>query len=83
MAKSHKHKRLLHWDNEVAFGNGHILTTSYGYAWEPDDDHNSACHVRGFDTVREARAELKWIKPCRCLRCTTQGHEARGNAETL
>lgn len=68
-----KHPKVMHWDNECSYGNGHIITTAYGFAFEPDADHNNACHVRGFDTAKEARAELKWVKPCGCLRCTSKG----------
>ena len=69
-------KKVLHWDDERSFGNGYIVTTAYGYAFEPDDDHNSACHVRGFDKASEARAALKWVRECKCLRCTSHGKEA-------
>jgi len=70
-----KHKKVLHWDDERPYGNGYIVTTGYGWAFEPHEDHNNACHVRGFDTAREARADLKWVEPCSCLRCTSKGKE--------
>jgi hypothetical protein len=70
-----KHPKVMHWDDERSFGNGFMVTTSYGWAFDPDPDHNAACHVRGFDTARDARAELKWVQRCSCLRCATRGHE--------
>lgn len=70
-----KHRKVLHWDDERNYGNGYIITTAYGWAFEPSDDHNAACHVHGFDTAKDARTALKWVKPCKCLRCTTRGHE--------
>lgn len=70
------HPKVLHWDDERSYGNGYIVTTAYGWAFEPDPDHNAAEHVRGFDTAREARARLKWVKPCGCLRCTSKGRAA-------
>jgi hypothetical protein len=69
--------KVLHWDDERRYGNGYMVTTDYGWAFEPDEDHNSACHIRGFDTAKEARAYLKWVRPCNCLRCTSRG-EAPG-----
>ncbi len=70
-----KHLRVLHWDDERSYGNGYIITTAYGWAFEPSEDHNVAEHVKGFDTAREAKAELKWLRPCKCLRCTSKGKE--------
>lgn len=69
------HPKILHWDDERSFGNGHIITTAYGWAFDPSEDHNSACHVKGFDTAAEVRAALKWVEPCQCLRCTSKGNE--------
>ena len=65
--------KVLHWDDERSFGNGYIVTSAYGWAFDADDDHNSASHVKGFDTAKEARASLKWLQPCACLRCTSKG----------
>ena len=70
-----KHKKVLDWSDERRQGNGIMVTTAYGWAFEPDNDHNSACHVHGFDNAKEARARLRWAQPCKCLRCTTLGHE--------
>jgi len=68
-----KHAKILHWDDERRYGNGFMITTAYGWAFDPDEDENSASHVKGFDTAKDARAELKWIKPCSCGRCTRAG----------
>jgi hypothetical protein len=66
-------KRILEWEREP---DGICVVTGYGYAFEPDADHNSACHVHIYPTAQEARAEIKWIKPCTCLRCKSQGKKA-------
>ena len=52
------------------------MVSAYGWAFDPDDDHNSALHNKSFATKREALAARKWIEPCKCLRCTSQGKEA-------
>jgi hypothetical protein len=65
-----KHKKILHWDDERSYGNGFMITTAYGWAFDPDPDENVASHVRGFDTAKDARSKLKWIKQCHCARCT-------------
>ena len=64
-----KHKKVLHWDDERSYGNGFMVTTAYGWAFDPDPDECAASHVRGFDTAKDARAALKWVKPCECGRC--------------
>ena len=74
--KAASHPKVLHWDDERSFGNGHIVTTAYGWAFDPDPDHNSAGHVAGFDTVKDAIRALRWARPCSCLRCTSKGKEA-------
>jgi len=65
-----KHRKILHWDDERQYGNGFMITTAKGWAFYPDPDENIAEHFKGFDTAKEARAELKYIKPCTCKRCT-------------
>jgi hypothetical protein len=76
MEMNMKHPKVLDWSDERRMGNPIMVTTAYGWAFEPADDHESACHVRGFDNVREFRSYAKWIKPCSCLRCTSFGKEA-------
>jgi len=70
-----RHPKVLHWDDERSYGHGFLVTTAYGFAFDPDPDSNNALHVRGFDTAREARKALKWVAPCPCLRCTSRGKE--------
>ena len=65
-----KDKRILEWEREP---DGICVVTGYGYAFEPDDDLNVAEHIHIFSNSREARIELKNIRPCKCLRCTSQG----------
>ncbi len=66
---THQNKKVLHWDDERSSGDGFMVTTAYGWAFDPDEDENTASHVRGFDTAKEARAALKWVEPCKCARC--------------
>jgi hypothetical protein len=71
-----KHAKLLDVSDERNAGNPIMVTTAYGWAFDPSEDHCSASHVKGFDTVRELRGYLKWLKPCPCLRCTSLGKDA-------
>lgn len=68
-----KHRKVLHWDDERNLDNGIIITTAYGWAFEPHDDERAAEHVHGFDTVGEAKEALRWARRCKCLRCTSKG----------
>lgn len=63
-------KRILKWEREP---DGVFVVTAYGFAFEPDVDLNAASHVHIYSTAKEARQELKYIKPCPCLRCTSRG----------
>lgn len=60
--------RVLHWDDERVIGNSLIVTLKPGFAFDgangPDPEH-----VRGFDTVREAREAVREASPCACERC--------------
>lgn len=40
-----KDKRILEWEQEP---DGICVVTAYGYAFEPDPDHNAACHFHIF-----------------------------------
>jgi hypothetical protein len=64
-------KRVMEWEWETK--NELCVVTSYGYAFEPNNDHNMALHSHIYSTAKEARAELKDIKPCPCLRCKSLG----------
>jgi len=70
------HPKVLHWDDERDLGHGHIITTAYGWAFWPHADERVAEHVRSFATVREAKARLRELRPCACLRCTSKGKKA-------
>jgi hypothetical protein len=63
-------KRVMEWEREP---DGICVVTSYGFAFEPDEDHNCAEHIHIFENSKIARAELKWIRPCKCERCLTEG----------
>lgn len=58
-------KSVEHWDDERNCDNGIIITVKSGYHWI--DDHG--LHVKGFDTVTEARKALRDIERCRCKLC--------------
>lgn len=49
------------------------MVSAYGWAFEASDDASSALHNSSFPTKREALASRKWLKPCKCLRCTSKG----------
>jgi hypothetical protein len=68
-----KNKKILEWEREP---DGICVVTGYGWAFDPDPDHNNAGHVHIYANSKEAREEIKWIKPCTCLRCTSQGKSA-------
>ena len=54
------------WSDERAEGNGILVTLHYGHCWASD----TGCHVRGFDTLSEARADLRALPtPCDCAEC--------------
>lgn len=49
-----------------------IITTAYGYAFEPNPDERVAEHVRGFDLWEQARNVVRQqARPCECQRCKT------------
>lgn len=68
-----KDKRIMEWEREP---DGICVVTAYGFAFDPSEDAGSACHIHIFENSRVARSELKYIKPCPCLRCTSHGKEA-------
>ncbi len=65
-----KNRKVLEWEREP---DGICVVTAYGWAFEPSEDQNSAGHIHIFENSRVAKAELKWIRPCPCLRCTSNG----------
>jgi hypothetical protein len=67
-----KDKRIKWWDDERDIGNCLIVTLAHGWAFEPHDNECVAEHVRGFDTVKEARGKFRGVasaRPCKCQRC--------------
>lgn len=68
-----KDRRIIEWEREP---DGISVVAHYGFAFEPDPDHTVAEHVGIFPTTKEARASLKRIRPCTCLRCTSRGKAA-------
>ncbi len=65
-----KDRRIKEWSREP---DGICVVTAYGYAFDPDPDHNVAGHVHIYENAKEARREIKFIEPCTCLRCTSKG----------
>ena len=47
-------------------GNSLIVSTIPGFAFNSSEKE----HVRGFDTVLEAKEELRALEPCACEDCT-------------
>lgn len=60
-----KHKKVMFWDDERSIGNSLIVTLNKGWRFEERGEH-----VRGFDTVREAKQEVRGSQPCDCSDCT-------------
>jgi hypothetical protein len=59
-----KHKKIEFWDDERNIGNSLIVTLTKGWRFEERGEH-----VRGFDTKREAMAEVRAAKRCDCEQC--------------
>jgi len=43
---------------------GYILNLPYGFRFDEDGDH-----VKGYDSMKELRADLKFIEKCECKEC--------------
>lgn len=66
---SKRHPKALYWDEDE---DGHFVTLKRGWAFDdnvPEGEEGEACHVRGFDTVKEALAEIRRAGSCHCARC--------------
>lgn len=59
-----RHKKIEHWDDERSIDNSLIVTLKKGWRFEEHGEH-----VRGFDTVKEAMAEVRSAQPCDCKVC--------------
>jgi len=60
-----KHTKVEHWDDERSIGNSLIVTLKRGWAFDPKERE----HVRGFDTRREAMADIRKAQRCDCGEC--------------
>jgi hypothetical protein len=60
-----KNEKIMFWDDERNIGNSLIVTLAYGWKFAAYDDE----HVRGFDTIREAKQAVREAKPCECVDC--------------
>jgi hypothetical protein len=58
-------EKVEHWDDERALGNSLIVTLLYGYSFSATEHKG----VRGFDTIREAKAAIAAAVPCHCDLC--------------
>lgn len=61
-------KHIEHWDDERFQGNSLIVTLEKGWCFGSEDSEE---HVRGFDSVIEARRETakKRLFICNCNEC--------------
>lgn len=59
-----KHKKVEHWDDERSIGNSLIVTLKKGWRFFEDGEH-----VRGFDTKRDAMADVRAAIKCQCEEC--------------
>lgn len=63
------HRKAKWWDTDE---DGHFVTLDHGWAFYdnvPEGGDGDACHVRGFDTVKKALADIRAAEPCHCARC--------------
>jgi hypothetical protein len=61
-------KKIKHFDDERSIGNSLIITLQYGYYFTYPSEH-----VRGFDSLKEAKQAVKECKPCSCSICLSHG----------
>jgi hypothetical protein len=48
----------------------YILNLPAGYRFDEESSPNDRSHVRGYDTMRELRADIKFsVIPCDCTEC--------------
>jgi hypothetical protein len=72
MTRKPRNARIEEWDDERGIGNSLIVTLKPGWRFEEPGEH-----VRGFDTVAEARREVKLSQPCKCEACVSPANEVR------
>jgi hypothetical protein len=56
--------RVEDWSDERRIGNRLIVTLNWGWRFEDLGEH-----VRGYDTVREAKQGIRAAIPCACQEC--------------
>ena len=61
-------KHIKYWDDERKIGNSLIATLQYGFCF---DEENSGCHIKGFDTINDAKYQTskRRIFNCNCIDC--------------
>jgi hypothetical protein len=61
-------KLIEHWDDERSMGNSLIVTLKPGKKFTIDEA--DFCHVEGFDTIKDAIAEVRRAVDCNCTQCS-------------
>lgn len=74
MQQKQRHKNILHWDDERSLGNSLIVSLIPGKQFSADVGAGE--HVRGFDTVNEAMADVRSAVDCTCQACIKAMREA-------
>ena len=64
-----RHSKILDWSDERYMGNPIMVTLIKGVAYYDNNHDDSACHVRGFETVKQAMKEVRAAASCSCSRC--------------
>lgn len=59
-------QRIQSWDDERSQGNSLIVSLIPGWHWIAEGE---GVHVRGFDTIREAKEDLRDTAQCNCKEC--------------
>jgi len=62
-------KQVENFDDERSDGNGIIVNLKKGWAFSPHHSSQSAIHVEGFDTIKEAISASKNASKCCCDDC--------------
>jgi hypothetical protein len=60
--------RIEDWSDERGIGNSLIVSLKDGWHWTVE---GVGVHVRGFDNIKEAIADLRETAPCNCKTCVT------------
>lgn len=57
--------------NEIIIDNPreYFIWLNKPYAFEANEDENGASHCRGFDSMADIRAALKYVEICPCKYC--------------